>query len=107
MMTRNARRIIRLMEADPHCHWCGVEVIYYTPAWNERVPLNFATIDHFFSRFTMQKRLEAWRESMKRRDGSHYTLACWECNQKRAVDEAKERSRLKQLKKSRLIVPDA
>ena len=86
-MTRNAIRIARLMKVSPHCHWCGILVIYYKPEFKERVPHNFATIDHLHSRFQMEKRLEAWRESMKKRDGSHYVLACWACNQRRSSEE--------------------
>jgi len=89
-MTRNARRIKKLMKRDPHCHWCGVEVIYYLVAIHEVAPPNFATIDHLISRFNMEERLRLLRESKKRKDGSHYVLACRKCNEARAAKEERE-----------------
>lgn len=92
-MTQNRKRVIRLMEKDPHCHWCGIEVVYwYVQEWGNngegRMPANFATLDHIYDRFEIEKRFEAW----KNKDESRHVLACNGCNQKRNDVKMKELS---------------
>ncbi len=74
-MKSAARRRERLMAADPHCHWCGCEVIYWKPQRREKVPPNFATIDHVWSRIQGRPRQGRW------------VLACARCNEARGAAE--------------------
>lgn len=72
------RRRERLMAEDPHCHWCGSEVVYYELAAHESMPGNFATIDHLHDRY-----------SYTRRDASgeqRIVLACRACNHRRGEE---------------------
>ena len=70
----------RLMEIDPHCHWCGVEVVYYPLKNGEKVPDNYATFDHITSRLN-GKRPNVF---MKKRT---MVLSCYKCNGERASRE--------------------
>ncbi len=77
-----------LMKKDPHCYWCGVEVIYYRLIKHEKVPDNFATLDHLHTRYTLAvKRATA---------GQHKpvtVLACWKCNNERGKKETESMPR--------------
>jgi hypothetical protein len=69
----------QLMAKDPHCYWCGKEVIYFKTNGG-RVPNNFATIDHLYSK------LSGKRFDPKRKQKT-LVLACYKCNQERARKE--------------------
>jgi hypothetical protein len=78
-MGKRRERRLRLMEQDPHCHWCGVEVFdMELHLMKSRPPSNAATIDHVYSRLTehRQKGLQG-----------RWVLACWGCNQRRSIEE--------------------
>jgi 5-methylcytosine-specific restriction endonuclease McrA len=69
----NHRRRKWLLEHDPHCWYCGTELVYYTrePDAGEP-PDNFATIEHLHDR-SLGNRPERGRRE----------LACYRCNQER------------------------
>ena len=72
-----------LMAKDPHCHWCGIEVIYRKLTFGEKMPDNFATIDHLFSRLSPQR-------GQKQHPTQEITvLACNKCNFIRGKEEEK------------------
>ena len=75
----NARKRERMMAEDPHCYWCGIEVIYYELKPHEKMPFNFATIDHLYDKFDFDQRLAA----AKNHDETRHVLACNACNKKR------------------------
>ena len=84
---------MRLMEQNPHCHWCGIEVVYfYAQEWGPRpgqagkMPTNFATLDHIYDRWDWEIRLQKAKE----RDATRHVLACNACNRKRNNDRMKE-----------------
>jgi HNH endonuclease len=64
------------MKRDPHCHYCGCEVVYYDNHGG-RLPPNFATIDHVYSRLTPGGR------PIK----GDTVLACKKCNEERGIAE--------------------
>ena len=69
------RRRDRLMAQDPHCHWCGCEVIYFKPALGQSLPAHFATLDHLNDRI----------EEAPRPIRGVIVLACKACNEARAA----------------------
>jgi len=84
-----AAQRIRLWEADPHCHYCGVLTIYkpqhikglYTPQEQ-----NFlATIDH------VRPRHHPDRLRPPRPGETLHVLACWKCNNDRDKRELAEK----------------
>lgn len=72
----------RLMDKDPHCYWCGIEVIYYPLKKHERMPENYATLDHLKSKYN-GKRPDV---HMKQKT---LVLACSKCNLLRCKLETK------------------
>lgn len=76
------KRRARLMEKDPHCHWCGVKVIYYPLKKGETMPNNFATLDHLVSRYYKPR----FDPKMKQKT---MVLACFKCNMKRCEEDTK------------------
>jgi len=73
---RRARRRQVLMKRDPHCAYCGCEVVYFDNHGGQ-LPPNFATIDHVYSRLTPGGRP---------RKGDT-VLACRACNEARGHEE--------------------
>lgn len=69
----------RLLEADPHCYWCGREVVEWVFESGVAPPLNQATIDH------VNSRVRGPRPKIGR-----WVLACRECNEGRAREEEAE-----------------
>lgn len=73
---------------NPHCYWCGVEMIYIDNIQEfEKTPEylilrdKMVTIDHLYSRLEPEKRHSKESKTV---------LACWKCNNKRGKeDEAK------------------
>lgn len=70
-----------MVAEHPFCHWCGVEVVEVEAhTLPTKPPDNAATIDHVYSRLhphRQAQRLGKW------------VLACWRCNQQRAIEEVK------------------
>lgn len=75
---RIAKRRRALFNKDPHCHWCGIEVVWYDKDGGT-MPENGATIDHLRSRLNPERRRKA--------DGEQTVLACSKCNQQRNRQE--------------------
>lgn len=72
---RNAK--LRLMNEDPHCHWCGILVVDYGMIpYGKRSPDDMATIDHVKSRVFRRK-----GETVEK------VLACNVCNVRRGVED--------------------
>lgn len=72
-MTKNSKRVEKLMAINPHCHWCGCKVIKLKGLSGQQ-PDNYATLDH------LRHKLDPNRG----RDSKESTvLACYRCNQKR------------------------
>jgi len=63
------RRRARLMKEDPHCCYCGCEVVYYVLKEGEQAPDNFATIEHVNTRI----------DGLRPKQGTRL-LACYKCN---------------------------
>ena len=77
MATSKAERRHQLLARDPHCANCGVEVVYYKPRPHERLPDNFATLEHVNSR----------NQSVPRPLRGRLVLWCRRCNQERSEAE--------------------
>lgn len=75
--TRRYRRC--LFTADPHCYWCGRLTVWVTPANGVLAP-DTATVDHVVSKYN-----RPWNSP------TDLVLACFECNQRRSVEEQRER----------------
>lgn len=75
--SRRKQRRANLMQEDPHCVWCGCEVVYWEDNAGLTLPPNFATIDHLYSRLTPGGR------PIK----GETVLACLTCNQERCYRE--------------------
>jgi hypothetical protein len=73
------RRRANLMATDPHCYWCRKEVIYYDLKSHEKMPHNFATIEHLYDKYSPERRIIARLNPAK----PVTVLACHECNQDR------------------------
>lgn len=69
------RRRAKLMARDPHCFYCGCEVVYFPLVRGQKMPANFATIDHVYSRI------------MGRPLKGETVLCCHKCNGDRSVAE--------------------
>jgi len=77
-MSRNdtmQRQRARLMEADPHCWYCGIEVTDYGTDGGQQKP-DQATLEHLISR------RNSW-ESGRTHSRGPKVLACYECNSTR------------------------
>jgi len=70
------RRRTNLFKKDPHCFWCGCEVIYFSLAIGQKVPNNFATLDHLNDR-TVGDRPDLGQIETT-------VLSCQKCNNSRA-----------------------
>jgi hypothetical protein len=100
---RLRRRLQRLWEEDPHCHWCGklTYMVLYPPGEEfmlKKQTSQMATIDHIYSRLH-PKRLEAPRGE-RHEDLSRTVLACFQCNQERSRREQAELSPEEKLERS-------
>jgi ssDNA-binding Zn-finger/Zn-ribbon topoisomerase 1 len=66
-----------LMKRDPHCFWCRKKLVSFKPRRNQgKLPDNFPTIDHLYSRF--------WGLRPKPDGKTTLVLACPSCNHERA-----------------------
>ncbi len=80
----NRYRLMRdyLLELCPYCYWCGCKVVYFKRpevplgTKEERLPDNFAIIDHLKSRYFRKKGEECEK-----------VLACNACNNRRSHEE--------------------
>ncbi|MGD0781206.1 MAG: hypothetical protein ABR954_10595 [Dehalococcoidales bacterium] len=66
-------RKANLFKADPHCYWCGREVINIKLKRREHPPENLATIDHLISRY----------DARRGKVVGVRVLSCWLCNHDR------------------------
>lgn len=73
-----ALRRLNLMKKSPFCHWCGRRLVYFKTEGGQKLPDNFATIDHINSRLIHT----GGRPWMGER-----VLSCPRCNQDRARQE--------------------
>ncbi len=87
-MATGQRKIRRdnLMRQNPHCYWCGIEVIDYQIAQPKRLPDDQATLDHLQDRLGRDKRPML--------NGKPLTvLACYKCNLERSAKKQQEMQR--------------
>lgn len=81
-------RLRNLFNSNPHCFWCGCEVILGTRNRNGNdhiaCPPNMATLDHVISHIN-----ENWEKGAK----NWIVLSCTECNQRRNKEETKTLSK--------------
>lgn len=84
-MASNREKKLKLFDNDPHCHWCGRLTILTNDKEIKGHPNPLmATVDHLISRY----RPERW---VKAQPGEcRQVLACFECNNRRATEEAKK-----------------
>lgn len=78
IVKRNRRK--NLMKVDPHCWYCGLELVYVEQqgvANSRDIPYNYPTIEHLFSR-------NSGRLSVNHTNDTRRVLACPECNWNRA-----------------------
>jgi hypothetical protein len=73
------RRRANLFRADPHCYWCGREVINIKLKRHQHPPENLATIDHLISRY----------DDRRGKVVGVRVLSCWKCNHDRNWAEIK------------------
>jgi len=84
------RRLRNLLKQDPHCLWCGCEVEYFIPKKFERLPDNFATIDHLNDKILERKRPEPIKKINGRTIFCITTvLSCKKCNEERANEKVR------------------
>lgn len=81
---RKRRRLLRLWQADNKCHWCRVETVLFLLGRYQKMPDNYATIDHLKSRFDPERQVNPSYEERT-------VLACNKCNFKRNLEETKSR----------------
>jgi len=71
----------RMMAADPHCCYCGTELVHFNPGprlrKREPLPDNFVTIEHVNSR----------NQGSPRPLRGQWKLACKRCNEERGAAE--------------------
>ena len=84
----NAKRRIRLMLKDPHCHWCRRELRLYDIRGG-KLPPDYPTIDHLKDKFLHGKRPEV---GMKQ---TTLVLACPKCNNERTNKIATSKHKFK------------
>jgi hypothetical protein len=77
------KRRLELFEKDPHCHWCGREVVLVHQMRGGATLPNQATLEHLFDR------LNPLRFDI-RYAGERYVLACYECNWRRGLERQRE-----------------
>lgn len=75
-----AKRRLRLMQKDPHCHWCRRELKSYPNRTRGKLPADFPTIDHLTSKFLCPRRDTRMRKTT-------LVLACQKCNTARQKEE--------------------
>lgn len=73
----NRARRNELFAQDPHCYWC-TDLTVCVEMDGGTFPMNAATLDHVFSRYTPHLRTG---------EGNPTVLACWKCNNRRSREE--------------------
>jgi hypothetical protein len=81
---RKHKKIGKLMKIDPHCYYCGIGLIWYKTTGNEKLPHNFATIEHLYDKYEPEKRREFHKKCQ-----SQTVISCFRCNQKRGEERTK------------------
>ena len=75
MAQTNKKRLLNLLKRTQVCYWCGCQVIKYRLKKHEKVPNNFATLDHLHHRLHPERGQHPNTETT--------VLSCFECNRKR------------------------
>ena len=83
-MTRQRKQKINFWERDKRCYWCGRETILTNEPHMEAANPLMATIDHLFSRHTLQRYVSNSKNERR------HVLACYECNHRRNNEEMKK-----------------
>lgn len=81
------KRRERLLEKDPHCHWCNIEVIFFSLKKHQVTPDNYATIDHLNTRYYKRR-----RQQFSSGQVQTCVLACNKCNWERNEEETQSLS---------------
>lgn len=90
----------KLMAQNPHCHWCGKEVVEYNVAeWPKGMPHDLATIDHLFDKYDQETRQTAFDKKLPQT-----VLACYKCNVERANARTKQMSKSFRQKRNELAL---
>ena len=84
-MASNREKKLKLFERDPYCHWCG-RLTILTNVKEIKGPPNplMATVDHLISRYRPERWVKAQPGEVRQ------VLSCFECNGRRAAEEAKK-----------------
>ena len=84
-MASNREQKLRLHAKDPKCHWCKrTTILTNVPEIKGKPDPLMATIDHLISRYHPERWVKKGEQEPRR------VLACFECNQKRQIDETNQ-----------------
>lgn len=83
-----------LMKLHPYCTWCGCKLIYFSLKPHQKMPDNFATLDHFYSRISGKRYDPHFKQITM-------VLSCHKCNDERARIEDKNLPIFEKWKRSR------
>ena len=75
-MSSNRKRRHKLFLQDPHCHWCGCEVVE-SQSRQKNQQDNSATLDHLRTKFDPQRGEPSDKEQT--------VLSCYKCNNERGM----------------------
>jgi 5-methylcytosine-specific restriction endonuclease McrA len=78
--SNNRRRVRRLWSFCKNCYWCGKETKLQVSG-EGRANSDTATFDHLYHRSNPLRKTKA---------GTEGVLACYECNQKRGIEEERK-----------------
>lgn len=83
-----AKRRAKMMMKHPYCYWCGIRVVHHKLNPHQRMPDNFATIDHLISKYYGKRPNVYGKEKT-------LVLACNKCNFERCKKETESLPRWK------------
>lgn len=78
--------LVRLHEADPHCHWCGVET--WLPV--SGAPKQSGAQNRPHKRMATRDHIESRNQGDPLRRGKEVVLACHQCNIRREQKETRD-----------------
>lgn len=80
---------LKLFNENPNCHWCGeLTVLTNEPSLNKsNINPKMATVDHIISRLHVERWVKRGPDERRK------VLACYECNQRRAMEEESKLSK--------------
>jgi len=81
------RRLRNLLKQGDRCLWCNCKVVYFVPKRHEKLPDNFATIDHLNDKIGGKSRnvgLPSKKIGKRHIWCVTTVLACKKCNEDRA-----------------------